>query len=79
MSWQEATCPTRYEIIITNEAGLLELNTTTEGTSFVYNVSSSVDDCYDISVYSIDFFGMRAGSPASTRVGVRCEYFYFYN
>ena len=79
MSWQEATCATRYEIIITNETGLVELNTTTTETAFVYSVPSNDHDCYTFSVYSIDFFGMRVGSPASTRVGVRCEYLYFCN
>ena len=77
MSWQEATCATRYEINITNETGLVELTNTTTETTFVYNVPSNVDDCYNVSVYSIDFFGMRAGSPASTRVPFKCEFLIF--
>lgn len=75
MSWQETTCATRYEINITHENGLVELTNTTTETTFVYNVPSSVDGCYNISVYSLDSSGMRVGSPASTRVGVNCEFF----
>ena len=64
-----------YEVNIANRNGVLEQTITTE-TEFIYNVSSSVDDCYDISVCSLDSSGMRVGSPVSTRVGVKCEYFY---
>ena len=78
VSWQEATCAAMYDVVITHESGLVELTNTTTETSFVYNVPSDDDDCYTFSVYSIDFLGMRAGSPASTRIGVRCEFLIFY-
>ena len=67
-----------YEINITRENGVLELTTTTTETAFVYNVPSSDYDCYNVSVYSIDYFGMRIGGPF-TEVDVRCKYFLFYN
>lgn len=67
-----------YEVVITRKNGVLELTTTTEGTSFVYNVPSNVHDCYTFSVYSIGFVGMRKGGPF-TEVDVRCKYFLFYN
>ena len=80
MFWPDATCANMYEVNFTPESGSLDQwISTTKDTSFDYDVPSDVDDCYNISVYSLDYFGMRAGSPAYTRVGVRCEYFYFYN
>ena len=68
-----------YGVKFTRESGLVELNTTTTETAFEYDVPSNTNDCYNVSVYSIDYFGMRVGSPASTRVPVKCEYLYFYN
>ena len=65
-----------YEVNIIRESGLLEQTITTNETA--YSVPSNVGDCYDISVYSIDYAGKRVGSPASTRVPVKCEHLYFY-
>lgn len=78
MSWQEATCAAMYEINITRENGLVELTNTTTDTMFEYDVFSNDRDCYTFSVYSIDYFGMRVGSPVSTEVPVKCEFFIFY-
>lgn len=77
MFWPNAVCANMYEVNITRESGLLEQTITTNETAFVYSVPSNVHECYTFSVYSIDFLGMRAGSPVSTRVPVKCEYFYF--
>lgn len=63
-----------YEVNFVRENGLLELTITTTETAFVHNVSSNVHDCYDVSVYSIDYFGMRVGSPVSIEVPVKCEF-----
>ena len=79
MNWSNATCAAMYEVVITRENGLVELNTTTTETAFEYDVPSNTNDCYNISVYSIDYAGRRVGSPVSTRIPIKCEYLHYYN
>ena len=67
-----------YEVKFTRGSGLLEQTDTTMELSFVYNVSSNVNVCYNVSVCSLDSSGMRVGGLVSARVGVEREYFFIF-